>query len=91
MLNKQTQKITKFAAVILLLVFFHFIGVLAPIESFIAKATKPILSGFYSAGSSLRVAYNQNTNKSDLNILVEQLTIQVEELTAENARLEILK
>ncbi len=91
MLNKQAQKITKFAAVILLLVFFHFIGILAPIESFITKAVKPILSELYLASSSLRIAYNQNTNKNDLNILVEQLNSQVEKLTAENAGLKILK
>lgn len=91
MLKKQTQKITKFAAVIALLIFLHFVGILAPIEAFIIQITSPLFSRVYSISSSLRIAYQDNFNKKDLNLLVRQLSDQAKELTAENARLRALE
>lgn len=91
MRKRNVQKIVKFAATIMLLIFFHFIGILTPIESFFSKIMNPVLGGFYSISSSLRVAYNENTDKKDLNILLEQMDNQVKELIVKNARLEILE
>jgi len=74
-----------------LLIFLHFIGVLAPIESFIVSIFRPVLGGFYSVSSDLRVAYNEQTDKRDLISLVKQLEVKVNQLTAENAKLKVLE
>ncbi len=78
-------------AVIGLLIFLHIIKILSPVESFITGALRPLLGGFYSASSSLRSAYNDQTGKKNFSAELERLENEVNLLTAENARLKILE
>ncbi|NIA18429.1 MAG: rod shape-determining protein MreC [Actinobacteria bacterium] len=91
-MNKlNTKKYIKFIAVIMLLIFLHFTKILAPVERVVVKTFNPVLSGLYSAGSYLRVAYNKQTDKRDLVGAVERLENEVRELITENTRLKVLE
>lgn len=91
MSSSNTKKYIRVIAVIMLLIFLHFIGILAPVESAIVKTFNPVLSNFYSAGFYLRSAYNKQTDKTDLPAAVKRLNDEVRRLTAENSRLKALK
>ncbi|MBU4256933.1 rod shape-determining protein MreC [Patescibacteria group bacterium] len=86
-----TKKYILFTAVIGLLIFLHITKILSPVESFITGALRPLLGGLYSASSSLRSAYNDQTRKKDFSAELESMGNEVNLLTAENARLKILE
>lgn len=81
------NKLFTFIAVVGLLVFLYFIGLLKPVESFAAKIMNPVMSRFYSVGSSIRIKYDEQTSKIDLLQKVEDLEGQVVDLTKRNADL----
>lgn len=85
------NRVVTFLAVIGLLVFLYFIGVLKPAENFISRMLNPVLSDFYSLGSDIRFAYNKQTTKVDLFSEVEGLRKEVNRLTEENANLKTLE
>jgi len=91
MLNLNTKKYIRVIAVIMLLIFLHFTKILIPVEAIIIKIFNPVLSGLYSAGSYLRAAYNQQTDKRDLAGAIERLENEVGQLTTENTRLKVLE
>lgn len=76
-------------AAIVLLIFLHYVRILAPVENVFVKITNPIFSGFYLASSYLRHAYDEQTNKADLAEENEKLRGQVNDLINENIKLKI--
>ena len=86
-----TKKLLTFIAVIALLIFLHITRILTPVELFITSIARPILSGFYSVSSSMRVAYNEQTSKKDLLARIKQLESQANQLTVENAKFKMLE
>jgi rod shape-determining protein MreC len=91
MFNLNTKKYIWVIAVIVLLIFLHFTGILNPVETLIVKVFNPIFSSLHSAGSYLRVTYNEQADKRDLVSLVKQLEESAANLTIENARLKALE
>ena len=87
MLKIKTKKVYIFIAVIGLLIFLHYIRVLAPIENIIIKFFNPLASGFYSVSSDIRVVYNDQTNKRDLLKIIKELEIENSQLIKEQAQL----
>lgn len=80
-----------FVAAIVLLIFFHYLGILAPVENLFIKAVSPIFSGFHLAGSYLRHAYNEQAGKINLAEENEELRGQIASLINENVKLKILE
>ncbi|MEK7203052.1 MAG: rod shape-determining protein MreC [Patescibacteria group bacterium] len=74
-----------------LLIFFHFLGILHPIESSISYCLNPVTKNFYFLGSGLRSIYNKQTNKQDLINRIKQLENQSNKLIIENVKLKILE
>jgi rod shape-determining protein MreC len=92
MLKILTKKSVIFIAVIGLLIFLHFIKALSPVEFLIIKALNPIMSSFYSASSSTRIAYNdQQTDKSNLLERISELEDEVINITTDNVKLKKLE
>ena len=61
-------------AVIILLIFFHIIGILGPVERFIVKVTLPIQRSFYNLGMSLNKISNLNEISSENDRLRNKLS-----------------
>jgi rod shape-determining protein MreC len=78
-------------AVIALLIFFHKIGVINPIENLIAKTLNPVFSGAHNFSSIMRIKYLEQTNKVDLISKIDQLQLQANQLTVEKADLKMLE
>ncbi len=91
MLKFKTKKIFIYIAVILLLIFLHYIKILLPLENMIISLFNPVASRIYSVGSDIRITYNKQTDKRDLLKVIDALEEEVRQLTYGNARLEILE
>ncbi|NTW22002.1 rod shape-determining protein MreC [Candidatus Falkowbacteria bacterium] len=85
------KRVGYFGAVIGLLIFLHYLKVLAPLESRLHSALNPVLGRFYAAGAKVRLLYNSQTDRRDLASAAEELTHRVNRLTEENARLKALE
>ncbi len=91
MLEIKIKKIYKFIAVIGLLIFLHFIKILAPIENVIISIINPLASGIYSVSSDLRVAVDERTDKKDLLATMKILEQKVNQLIVANTQLKLLE
>jgi len=78
-------------AVMGLLIFFHFLGLLSPVENAVINLLNPMLSGFYSFSSNLRIKYNEQTSKLDSLERAKELELRINQLTEENVRLKIIE
>ncbi len=84
-------KLLFFVAAVVLLIFLHYLKVLAPVENFFVRMTSPIFSGFYLASSYLRNAYDEQAGRTNLADENKRLEEQVNGLTDENVKLKILE
>lgn len=78
-------------AVVGLLIFFHFLGILNPVEKAIVFALKPFTNSLYSAGSNIGRFYQ---NREDRDFLLNQVNILEQEknqLLKENIQLKFLE
>lgn len=89
MLKVGIKKLATSIAVIGLLIFLHFIGILRPVENIIIGILNPIFSGFYSVSSNVRIKYNEQTSKADLLKKIERLESQNSRLIEGNTKLKI--
>ncbi len=91
MFKINTRRMTVIIAVMGLLIFFHFLGLLSPVENSVVNLINPILSGFFSFSSNLRIKYNEQTSKLDSLERVKELELQINQLTEENVKLKIIE
>ncbi|MBU0637052.1 MAG: rod shape-determining protein MreC [Patescibacteria group bacterium] len=91
MLKFSVKKHIIVGAVVALLIFFHFIGILSPFESTISYWLSPLFRNFYSFSSGLRLTYNEHINKSDLTSRIKQLENQLNKSIIDNVKLKILE
>lgn len=87
----RSKKTFVFIAVVVLVIFFHFLGILSPIERIFFKALSPVAKGFYSLSSSIRIKYNEQTSKVDLYARIRELESQFNQLADENANLKMIE
>jgi rod shape-determining protein MreC len=85
MLKLDKRRISKYIAVIGLLVFLYFTGILKPINNIINKFLNPINSRLYSLSAYIRSTFDDQTDKSNLINTISQLEDQIVKLTEENA------
>jgi rod shape-determining protein MreC len=78
-------------AVIGLLIFFHFIGFLKPVEKIFSSFLNPVMGSVYNFSSFIRTKYNEQTSKIDLWGKVSQLEAEVNLLTVKNAELSTME
>ena len=77
--------------VILFLILLHYIGILTPVESFIARGMHPVTSRFYSWGMNIKSVFDDHSTKEELKIEVKELREEVNELKAEKAQLRYIE
>ena len=85
-----TKKHIPFIAVIVLLIFLHFTGIIKPAEDLIMKALNPVFLSLHKASSYLRITYNERSDKENLINKINILEARVTNLIVENARFKSL-
>lgn len=90
MLKKRYKKTAVSGVVIMLLIFFHSLGWINPLENIFIRAAKPSMSFFYSTGLKVRLFFEKQAERRDLNEVVKDLSMKTEMLTLENARLKMI-
>ena len=91
MVKLNIKKYIILAAVILLLIFLHYVKILKPIESFLNQGLKPIFSVFYSLSADINKTYLDQTVKQDLAAELKQAKDRINQLTVENVKLRFLE
>ena len=81
------KRIVIYIAVVGLLIFLYFLGILQPINNVITSILNPIFSEFHTASSDLRIAYNERADKKDWHQTIEELEVRANQLTEENVKL----
>ncbi|MFH1412652.1 MAG: rod shape-determining protein MreC [bacterium] len=89
--DSKRNKIFILSIVLVLLLFFHAIGLLSPVENSIIGLFKPAANLSYTAGSNLSQTYDQITSKKDLRQLLEDKAGENKQLILENAQLQYIK
>ena len=79
------------AAIVMLLIFFHYIKILNPLESFLNKTFKPFFGVFYSFSSDVNKNYSDETEKIDLTSDLKKAEEKINQLTSENIKLRFLE
>lgn len=85
------RKIGIFIAVILLLIFLHFIKILSPVENAVIFILNPFARQLYSLSISWRSTSEEKVKNKDLANEVFLLAQKVNELSVENAQLKALE
>ncbi len=79
------------AAIVMLLIFFHYIKILNPLESFLNKTFKPFFGVFYSFSFDVNKNYSDETEKIDLTSDLKKAEEKINQLTSENIKLRFLE
>jgi rod shape-determining protein MreC len=87
----KTKQMLLAMAVIGLLIFFHFIGFLKPVEKIFSNVLNPVMGSVYNFSSFVRTKYNEQTSKINLWEKVSQLEADVNFLTVRNAELSTME
>jgi rod shape-determining protein MreC len=88
MLKIDRRNITRYGAVIVLLVFLYVLGALKPLEGLVSSFLNPFMGGVHSLSGAARTAYNQQKNNSDLFMEIEALQEENIKLLEENITLQ---
>ncbi|OGF26027.1 hypothetical protein A2331_02240 [Candidatus Falkowbacteria bacterium RIFOXYB2_FULL_34_18] len=86
MLKIDKKNIFVYIAVVLLLVFLYFMGVVSPIENIFLKTLNPVLKSLYSLSTDLRLKYNEQADRGILLQEIKKLESEIIRLTEENAQ-----
>lgn len=85
------RKILFLAVALGLLVFFHNLGILRPLENLFAAASKSLAARAYSLGENFRAPYSERDHQRALALDISSLEKEVGRLSSENAKLKELE
>lgn len=85
------KKIGLVLVVAALLIFFHFVGLLRPVENLLVRLVRPTAQVSYSVGTDLDNWTRSDVSPEELQSLLEASQSEVKRLTVANAQLEYLK
>jgi len=91
MVRLNVKKYVTVGAVIVLLIFFHAIKLLNPVESFLISELNPVFKAFYSFGSNISKIYSNQTAKDDLAAELNTADETINRLTAEKVESKFLE
>ena len=83
---KRKKPFLIFIGVLIALMFFHYIGVLKPIENFLVFSAKPISSFFYNLSLDTNKTFVDSQKKEDPSILIEKLRAELANLLIDNSK-----
>lgn len=89
--SKNKARIWRWAGIIIVLIVFHFLGWLAPLEQAAVWVAKPVANFFYNSSANLRHFYERREEFNNFSDHVDILEEQVVRLTAANADLKELE
>lgn len=90
-LKLNSRKTFIYLATIGLLIFLHFSGISRPVEGFLLRVLNPLMSVFYSGGLKIRGLYNEQVDKRDYGLQIEELRQENQRLIAENAKFKTIE
>ena len=79
------------AVAAVVVIFLHFIKVLAPLENLTIQTVKPLAGFLYGSGSSIRNSYEETKQQKDVRSHADSLEKEVARLTVENAQFKELE
>lgn len=88
---KTKNSIFIFAAVVGLLIFLHFVKVLAPLENAVIFLINPVADKIYSLSSGLQITVNRQADKRDLLATIKNLEARVNQLIVDNSQLRMIE
>lgn len=91
MFKLNMKKYVYIVTAIVLLLFLHYIKLLNPLESFLAKGFNPVLNFFYSSSSNISRTYLDQVAKVDLAAKLKEAGETINRLTTEKVELQFLK
>lgn len=83
---KKNNPIFIFVIVFIILVFFHSLGIIRPIENFFLGLLKPISGGFYKVGNDFSKSYQEQETQESLRAKIDELNKQIAILTVANSK-----
>jgi len=83
----KNKRLTTLAAIFGLLIFFHWTGLLSPLESWLSRFISPVAVRFYDWGADINRVYTKVTAKEDNQTALDELTRQNAELLRDAAEL----
>lgn len=91
-MRKDNNKINpKYLAIVVILVLFHYLGFLGPVESLVTKILNPVLNSFYGLGSSIRGVFRDDRERDDLLRENERFRDDIKMLTEVVANVKVLE
>lgn len=87
MIKIRFKNISKYGAVLVLLVFLHYVGILGPVESLVQRISSPLMYQIYGVGSFFRSRYYEQNDIAGLSNKNRILEAQVRALTAGQAEM----
>jgi len=87
MFKSKARQIILAVAVVGLLIFLHWLGVLKPMEVIMNRGINPVMSLVYKTSSFIRIKYGEQTSKINLQEKVNELEEEVNKLMVKNAEL----
>lgn len=87
----QKKRTWLWALIVVVLIFLHFLKVLAPIENLVINSVKPLTSFLYGSGLSIRQSYEEKKQQEDVLFKIDSLEREVAKLTVENAQFKELE
>ena len=86
---KNTKLSLSLLAVVVLLIFLHWVGILLPVENLFIRVLTPIQSRVYSTGTSINNLYLTVSGKNIPLRISQELEEEIQRLTANNAQLQV--
>lgn len=91
MKSSKLQSSIYLAGAVVLLIVFHYIGLLAPVERLVQKILNPVFSGFYASATKSRHFLERQATDRDLTSINRQLESDYARLLVENSALKSLE
>jgi len=91
MSKKNKKYLWKYAAVVGLLIFLFLFKASSLFEGYFSRVVNPILKPLYSLTAKLRIKFDEQTSKEDLNFQVKKLNEERNSLIEANSKLQLLE
>lgn len=83
------KNIYKYIAILVILIFLHYVKILAPIEKIFIIIANPVAERVYLISSKLRMAYNNQFDKRNLQNIIDDYEKSINQLIIENSSIKI--
>jgi len=91
MILQKNKKSIVLVVAIVLLIFFHYVGILRPVEDVLYNLLTPISSSIYSAKNNINSRYTNFKNRKQVNELYNKCIVDNKKIDTYNTKIQILE